>query len=292
MRPRNRHIFEVLAVVLVAAGTAALALPLPIPQGLRVAAALPLVLLVPGLAISLALWPEPQSAIDLENPGNEEAIGISRTTRLLLSVGLSLAIAALGGLVLTLTPWGVQPGTWGCFLGAIALGAGLVAVLRRWTSAPAEDVAQPLVTHSSPWAALGIPTISLRQGLLLALAALVVAGAWSAALSGAATLPSRGYTELWMLPTTQGIATGAAAVRLGVRNHETGVVRYRLRVETGGRTVQEWSELDLRPGQQWEGQASWPAATSAKVPVQAVLFRADAPDVPYRHVLIWPDGEG
>src|SRR5215211_7765462 len=60
----------------------------------RVMLALPLVLFLPGFALTVILF-------------KRERVGIPE--RLLLSLGLSVALTALIGLILNWTPWGLQP---------------------------------------------------------------------------------------------------------------------------------------------------------------------------------------
>ncbi|MDQ6673875.1 MAG: DUF1616 domain-containing protein, partial [Chloroflexota bacterium] len=67
----------------------------------RASLAGPLVLVLPGYALVRALLPaRPRRLAEL----------------LLLSLGSSLAIAVLGGLVLNLTPWGIRAESWAVFL--------------------------------------------------------------------------------------------------------------------------------------------------------------------------------
>jgi uncharacterized membrane protein len=82
---------------------------------IRGAAALLFVLLLPGWAITAALLPE-------------KVFGFWE--RLAIAVGLSIAIAMLTGLLLHLTPWGIQTGVWWSLMAGITLIAGLVALGR------------------------------------------------------------------------------------------------------------------------------------------------------------------
>src|SRR3954454_24445758 len=94
----------------------------------RVLVALPFALVLPGLALTLALFP---------------AGALDGAERLLFSLGLSLAVTALGGLVLHLTPWGLRPASWALLLGAITLAAGVAAFLRRRGRPRVEGPVQP-----------------------------------------------------------------------------------------------------------------------------------------------------
>src|SRR3954471_19437230 len=102
----------ILAVVL--GDAIAIALFVALGGAVRVLVALPFALVLPGLALTLALFPAGV-------PDGAE--------RLLFSLGLSLAVTALGGLVLHLTLWGLRPASWTLLLGAITLAAGVAAFL-------------------------------------------------------------------------------------------------------------------------------------------------------------------
>ena len=86
------------------------------PPPIRIAATLPLVILLPGYALTSALFARQTT---------ELPIG------LLLSVGLSLAITILEGLLLNLTPWGLQATSWALALG----GTILIALCWRFANA-------------------------------------------------------------------------------------------------------------------------------------------------------------
>src|SRR3954451_13240060 len=83
---------------------------------LRLVLALLLVVLAPGYSVMLAACPGPS---------------IAGTERLVLSVGVSMALAVLGGLLLNWTPWGLRPESWVVLLSGVTLVAAVVAVARQ-----------------------------------------------------------------------------------------------------------------------------------------------------------------
>lgn len=252
-----------LAVALVIAAGVTLVLP-ALGEGLvRIVLALPLVLVVPGYALALALLPAPRVG------GGE---------RLVLSLGLSLALAALGGFVLNWTPWGLGAQPWAAFLALTTLAAGAVAWVRRPPSNRQPVPLGAVTTSRRPGRRTALPA------LLMVLAALAAGAAWWTARSGAAQQASAGFTQLWTLPATEG---GALTVRLGVRSREPVPLSYRVRLEVEGELVQEWPAVVLEPGEQWEATATLSPSQGAAGPVKAVLYRADAPATAYRHVLWW-----
>jgi hypothetical protein len=58
----------------------------------------------------------------------------------------------------------------------------------------------------------------------------------------------------------------------------------------GSEALYQWPTIALRPGEQWEVTAVLPADLPNSVPVEAVLYRADAPETSYRRVALWRGG--
>lgn len=227
-------------------------------SALRVVFALPLVLVVPGYAITTALWSRHM---------------LKSVERLLFSVGLSLSVVILGGLVLNLTRWGLQAGSWAVMLGGITLGASAVALL-RWRN----DVAVPAVPPGARF--------NLREGLLLAFAAVGVAAAVGLARFPAPQQGVQGYTVLGMVPAAD---RDQQAVRVGVYSKEFSSIQYRLDLEVNDQVVQQWALIELNPGGTWENVVQLPAEQLNAQKVEAVLYRVDDPTSVYRQVTLKRD---
>jgi uncharacterized membrane protein len=84
----------VLVIVYAAAGIIAIYLPILNDTPLRIILSLPIILFIPGYCLIAALFPK-EGDVDL-------------LERILLSIGFSIAIAPLIGLVLNFTPWGIR----------------------------------------------------------------------------------------------------------------------------------------------------------------------------------------
>lgn len=257
MKHRSTDIFAVVATTIVAA---VLAVLVPPDIVLIRILTLPLVLLLPGYALVSALFPN-------------HSLGVAE--RLVFSLGLSMAIVILGGLALNWTPFGLRASSWAVLLAGITLAASAVALVRRRgqsTSAPG-------------W--LGVGNIfTLRQGLLLGLAAVIVCGAVAVSIIGAERQSYAGFTQLWILPA--GGANAENAVRLGVSNMEAIAMEYTLAVNVDGKGVKEWPSIDLEPNGKWEATLVLPQNGHAgAVRVEADLYRADAPTTIYRHGVLW-----
>jgi uncharacterized membrane protein len=227
---------------------------------------LPLAFVLPGYALMRALFRG-------QPFGNAE--------RLLLSLGISLSIVILSGLLLNSTPFGLQERSWAVLLGVIALGASAVAILRQRRQGETNEKRSGFKDFR----------LTFRQGLLIGIAAMIVGGAFAVSIVGAQQQARAGFTQLWMLPAS-GTSKGDDSVRLGLSNKESTPMQYHLAVDINGKVIKDWPAIDLSPNQQWEFtlilQKSLPAS-SATTPakIEALLYRASDPKTIYRHVVLW-----
>jgi hypothetical protein len=257
----NRKAFDLVICSALAAVAMTLALLVP-ENGLgRAIVALPLVLVAPGYALVAAAFPSGR---------------LGRIERLLFSLGASLAVAALAGLMLHWTALGLRPAAWAVALGNLTLVASLLALVRRWRQ-PASEAVQP-----RPWSGFRSAGMTPAQGGLLGLAVLLVAGALLIARDGALQQRATGFTQLWVLPDS---AAKQDSVRLGVSNREPGQIGYRLLVTASGTIIGSWPRITLGPDEQWEATVALPSAQPSAATVEAVLYRLDAPETAYRRVL-------
>jgi uncharacterized membrane protein len=220
---------------------------------------LPLVLVLPGYALTYALF-------------TNRVLGVPE--RLVLSLGLSLVIVILGGLVLNWTPFGLRASSWAVLLSSITLGASVVALIRGRGERASR----------SGWVGIGLIGLNFRQGLLLSMAGVVLCGAVAVSIIGAVRQPFPGFTQLWILP-----ANGANknAVRLGMNDRELTAVKYKLSVRVDGQVVKVWPSIDLRPNEKWEATLIIAQTThTGAARVEADLYRGDAPTKIYRHVVL------
>jgi uncharacterized membrane protein len=222
---------------------------------IRLVAALPLVLFLPGYAISVAIFPR-------------RFFGV--VERLLLSLGLSLIGVALAGLALYWITVSLQAGTWAIVLSGITVCASAIAWWRRKRTH--SIAALPLKPHFN---------LSLRDSLLLSLAILVVAAAIGLARMPTPPRGVSGYTLVWMIPAGDGNIND---YRLGVSSMEFSSVSYRLQVLLDGQVIREWPELRLASGESWETSVELQSNQAGAGSVEAMLYRLDNPDVVYRHV--------
>jgi uncharacterized membrane protein len=222
----------------------------------RVMLALPLVLFLPGFALTVILF-------------ERERVGIPE--RLLLSLGLSVALTALIGLVLNWTPWGLQTTSlWAALLLGLAVEVAVIYWIRRlkW-----RDV-------------ISLPdnlNFTARQWILLSFAALVTMAAIHVARSPTRQQGFEGYTTLWIQPTeTPGV------IYVGVNSEEFEVIKYQIKFKLNG-VIREGPSMELNPGENWQGILRLPSEELTGKALTVYLYRLDRPTEIYRHAVWWPE---
>jgi uncharacterized membrane protein len=222
---------------------------------------LPLAFFLPGYALTVAIFAR-------------RPIGWPQL--LLLSLGLSLSVLALGALLLNYVPGGVGPVSWALLLALVGLNGCRAAALRRprAPSRPARTWPRPQLTASG-------------AGLLLA-ALLCAAAALTLSFTTTSAKQADGYTELWLLPPTPRDAVAGGA-RVGVTSQEQKPTAYRLRMRIGGGGGELVRSFSLDSGETKVVKLTpEPSSSSAAAPpVSATLFVARDPGDPYRRVSGW-----
>jgi hypothetical protein len=244
------------AAVGAAALCALLVLALPF-EPLRMLLAAPLTLFLPGYAIAAAIFAQRR---------------IARRQFLVFSVGLSLAVLALGALVLNYMPGGIRSWSWALLLFLVVLGCCRGAALRRPKRAGA-----PI-----SW---DLPRPNGAQATLLAGGGLALLAAVVLAFTPLAATNATGFTEMWIQPLA-----ADNGVRIGIGSAERDDSSYRLVVNFGG-TREVTRRLTLEPGGREVLALGESRATSSPVaiPVTATLYKEDSPepDQPFRRVSTW-----
>jgi hypothetical protein len=248
-------------VVLAAAVGAAVAIALPWDL-VRLVAALPLALFLPGYAIVAAAF----AGHDLERP-----------QQLMLSLLCSLAVLALGGLLLNYLPGGLRTATWAVLLFILVVAASGVAVLRR-----------PTAPRTPGRSRLRLGAIRRWDLPLLAGAGVAVVAALILAFTPLPAGRAAGYTALWMLPGSGG---QQGPLRVGVESAEHGSLAYLLVVDSGKARPQDF-RFSLDPGGERTFTLPLRVPVGAKVRVEASLYLAGRPDRPYRRVVLWLPKQG
>jgi uncharacterized membrane protein len=254
----RRNLDLALAAVVAAAG-AVIVVRLSLPLAVRIAFVLPLVLVLPGYALVRALL----SGKELE-----------RSHRLLLSLGLSLSLAIVTGLLLDVSTIGLDARSWAVSLATETWILCVVAGL-RWRHRDDVDEAAP---SARSWRLRG------RDVLLFAVAACIFSGAVAFARTPLPAPNVHGYTALWLLP---GPAGHRSDFRIGVKSGERGRVRYRLVVRVGTRVVLE-RRFQLEPSAVHHESVRVDKAARHGRSIWALLYREDKPRALFRSARILP----
>jgi hypothetical protein len=249
----HRDLTIAAAVAVVGALIAAL-VPVEI---VRVVAALPLTLYLPGFALVAAVF------------DGEELTPLKRVT---IEVAASLIVLVLGAFVLNVFPFGLTTASWAVLLASFVVVGCLAAARRRGKVRP---VRRPL------FGSAGRPS----AGTLLLLGAAVLIGAASIALAQK-PLPAKhaeGYTALWMLPTDG----SEEAVVVGVQSNQQDPASFRLDIAVGGKGQSETHRVKLDPGEEKTFEVEVPLRSTGRTRVVASLHRESRPDRLFRRVTRW-----
>ncbi len=255
--PKSRIPFDLIFVgslSLLCALVATSGLDLPI---LRVIAGLPLVLILPGLAIRLAIFPK-------------KIFGMAE--QILIVIGTSIMLAACLGVILSALGMRLDTKSWSIFLSLITLITCLVAAYRRQRL----GVESPLNF-----------TVNLHWGQLLFLgfAGLILIGAFSFRwLPPDGLKTDQGYTIFWIRPDE----AKPNLIHLGVNSNEFSSKVFRVSLLADGQALQEWQDITLAPGEKWETTYELTEQQLSTARVEAQLYKLDDPQSVYRQVWLAP----
>jgi len=228
--------------------------------GARLVLGLALSTILPGYALMALIFPLPS---------------LGRCETIAYSLGLGLALGALSGFLLDRLPSGLGPGPWALWLCSVTLVSAWFACKRRSRAGATRVPDSPSLR------------MDRRQAMLLALAGTVVLAAIVTAVWGAHFQPRPRFTQFWMLPAEN---AQQPSLRIGLCNYEQAPQAYRVDVAASGERVQV-IHLGLDPNERFEAILSLDELSSEGASldrVTAVLYRADEPGQPYRHLVWWP----
>lgn len=201
----------------------------------------------PGFALVAAVGPPPRAA-----------------ERSVLSIGASIAIGVLVGLVLAAVPGALNADGFAIALAAVTIVAALVALARPSPSA----ADSPAAIRLRP-----------RDNVLLVVAAALAVSAFLVARDGATTQAARvQFTQAWVLPTAD-----AGQIEVGVRSFEAEPVEYRVQILGAGNRRLRRYVVALEPGESSVRRLGL-SSTQRRGRVLLRVYRADMPGVLYRTV--------
>jgi uncharacterized protein DUF1616 len=246
-----------LTLAAVAAVLCALVAALVPVEIVRVLAALPLCLFLPGFALVAAVF------------DGEELAPFKRLT---IEVAASLFVLVLSAFVLNVFPFGLRTASWAVLLPLLVI-VGCAVAARRRGRAPRQS--------RRAFASFGRPSTS--TAVLVAAALLIAAGAVALAQKPLPAKHAEGYTALWMLPTD----AREEAVVVGVQSNEQDPASYRLRVTSGGASQSKTYRVELDPGEEKTFEVEVPSRSTGSTHVVASLYREGSPGRLFRRVTRW-----
>ena len=224
----------------------------------------PFLLFVPGYALTAALFPR--------------STQLDTLARLTFSVGLSVALLPLIGLVLNVTPWGIRLYPVIIATSAFTLVASATAWYRRRRLPAEEKSIMSFNLNFSQWAKW-----KPVERLLSVLLVLAVLGAVGVIVYNTINPRTQEYfTEFYMLGITGKAENYVRDVpvnkptelTVGVASHESAENSYRIGITIGGKQVDEVGPIDLNPGEKWEDKVAFtPAITGDDQKVEFYLYK-------------------
>jgi uncharacterized membrane protein len=215
--------------------------------------------------------------------------------RLALSLGLSIAIVALMGFVLSYTPWGITLSTVTVSIAPFIMISCAFALYRR-RQVPEQDRFA---------IRLDIGLLRWKEGsrldrvltIVLVLSALTATGTFAYSF----TTPKEGekYTEFYALGE-QGLIEAnnlkasegeEVQVTLGIMNHEHQDTSYHIEVRLNEEKVQEVGPINLAHAGRWKGTVSFAAARVGNAQKVEFQMYIDGGSGPYRELHLWLDVE-
>jgi uncharacterized membrane protein len=224
-------------------------------EAVRILAAVPLTLFLPGYAV-----------IAVAFGANELAL----PKRLALSVAVSLMVLVLSTFFLNIFPFGLRTASWAVLLPLVVIAAGRGAALRR--GPPPEGT----VARGAP--------LPRPQPLSIVIGVLALAIAVAALVLAQKPLPAEnatGFSALWVLPADK----SEEQVAVGVISNEQDPLAYRLKVRLGSRS--KTYRIDLDPGEERAFEFEVPPNSDGRTHVVASLYKESTPRKLYRRVTSW-----
>jgi hypothetical protein len=223
--------------------------------GMTTLVGIPLVLILPGYALTMALF------------GSHL---FSRIERLVTSIGLSIAIVALTAFLLNQVPDGMSTTTWAVSLGLVTLGSCMVAALRQPEGSEKNKITPPNGYR-----------LSFRSGLWFGSTTLVTVTAIVTAYLAANSQLYPDFTQLWIVPSHN---TTSPHIELGLHSGEAAPTHYHLELRIGSRLIENWLFISLRPGETWRTIVDLPPEMRQTQTIEARLYKTNSPTTIYRHV--------
>jgi uncharacterized membrane protein len=249
------------------------------PPVIGVIWALPLVFVIPGYAVVEALFVDsPDQGVSfIRRPELKTFHPFNGSDRLILSLGLSLAMVIITGFVLNMLPMGLEQTTWTISLTLLTALLSFIALYRR------QKVKKKLYIANVTEVVASRFRISFYEYILFLLAiVIVISSVWYSLISAQQQQQQSAFTQFWMVPSKQG--HNSCAMLIGMQSFETAPVTYDVVVTANGVTISSWPAVVLTPQSQWYQSVALQPGNTNTLYVEAKLYRTDKPRIVYRNV--------
>src|SRR5690349_8068267 len=244
------------------------------PDAIRLLPGLAATLLLPGYALSVALFPDR----DFDIP-----------ERLALAFGLSLALVVVLSIVISWSPWGFRSTSIVVGIAGTTIALSVIAEWRRRST-----TARPMTVASSPGPSTSLPFLASVPFPILTL--LVVFGLAASGLA-LAMFPAPAVTEFFAVgrsgtseQSPQRVVAGEqSTLGVGIKNGEGRPARFRVAVMVDGQSVGTTGPISLEDREEWRGNVHF--TVIAPGPGQRLdvgLYKEDSL-APYRSLRFWVD---
>jgi uncharacterized membrane protein len=287
---------------------------------IRTVLAAPFVLFVPGYALIAALFPrisvEPDRLSSSDTGSAFRSRGLTLIERMTLSIGSSIALVILVGLLIEASPWKIRLGSVFLAISLLTVGAVVFATIRR-LKRPSEERIDASFASIAARAADAVRPETNIDGLLNA--ALMIAIVLAAATVGygvTGTQDRGSFTELYILSEQQDgdvVAGGyptefvqgeSREIIVGVNNNEHSRIRYTLLIELQRLSDDDSAQIiqrttlgelstSLEHGEAWRSRQNvTPPVSSNGMRLAFLLYRGSPPPNPtlenaYRETHLW-----
>jgi uncharacterized membrane protein len=262
-----RKNFDIVLVMVLALVSAALVLLQVNIDVVRIPIGFLMIFILPGYAFSVFLFPSTPTPL---------------VERIASTIGLSLVITVIGGLLLFAVSVPLKPESWVLYETSVILLTGIGGIIQRFRI-PGITLRRKSDTRPRE-SILILP--SAGQLLLLAISASIILIGIASAQQIAESKPGTVVVQLWMLPAP---STTGQNVQLGILTNDSAPQEFFLWLERGGYTIQTWPHLSLTPNKKWEVVIPINSGLPGTGPLEAFLYVYNQPNIPYRHVDLWLD---
>ena len=248
---------------------------------LRIVLGLLFLLFFPGYTLIAALFPRKDSLDAIE--------------RVALSLGLSIAIVPLIGLVLNYTPWGIRLYPIVISIVSFILIVSAIALYRRRRLPQEERFETKIHIRLPQWDQWS----KLNKGLSIVLLLSILGAIGTVVYAVANPKVAESFTEFYVVGL-QGTAENypqklvvgqQGEVTLVIVNHEHQDTSYRIEVRIDGEKTQEVGPISLANEEKWEEKVTFvPTKAGEAQKVEFQLYKGEGSE-PYRDLYLWLDVE-